>query len=547
METERYPCLIEMITHFYDYIHSSFGEISDLIRIGVLKEDPDTSSLAQECWNSLIEIEKQRTDESTAHQGYVSALAETIIATLMQKLLQSEDHEDTMSYCSTIEGVSSIIRDKAMAMLPFLGAEILRPEILHKRCGLYVLGAILSGVSPANLQSILQQISGPLQSLAQSESAEIIEVVVWFLFKITEVWPQVAHQNPAVLEIIVQHCTGASAKTAVDALIEIADTGLRLPNTHELVQLLLHTAADKKMVNCFHAVRTIVEYLPRDDPVIIHYTSYLLASLSPSCTSLGPISNILRMCFERLSVQHLEPLLGPVFTLLNTLPFTEEFVIAVACISRHEVFLGYLNAYMGLICKALSTPELNKCGIICLGELARNIDTDFSQSLAAAVDCLFGILDYEALPNTHLVEAFSDLCSIHTSLILPRCNELLKYADYAMQKSLQSSEDTDYVQELQEVVVILFEGLVQGLSLAEELQAIAGSLQGVVRYCLEVSMEKYQPSDRLIGGALGVFVDVILAANGILYAEQVRALAEKYKDSEDDTVKANAKFVIEHL
>lgn len=545
---EAVECLIEIFSHFYDSLQSDFAEITQIIVDEVLGDDSEISTLALECWNIMIDIEKQRTDEGFQHNNYVLSLTETIIGTLMKKIINSDNSEDILAFCHTIEGVSGIIQDNSMKLLPHLGQEILSPDPPRKMCALYVLGSILSAVSQSNLQLIFAQLAQTITDLSQSGSDLVTEAMVWVLFKFTEVWPDIGVQHPMIVDILVALLSSKSAKIAINALIEILDTGFRLKNCKEVTEVLLGLASGKKLLNGFSAVRTIVEYLPMDDPVVTFYTSYLLSELATS-SHTGPISNILRMCFERLSPINLGPVLPQTFTLLVNLPFSEDFLIATACISRHDLFIPYLQMYTSLLQVALSTPEHIKHGVLCLGELLRNLDTSYSSDLLPCVSKFFSTFSQTSPPCLHTFETLSDLSSLHTSLILPSINEILGYTDYSMQCSLskKDSDDLEFLQELQESIVVFFEGFVQGLSLAGELEKIIGSVQGIVKYCLEVSKENNSPSDRLIGCALGVFVDIILTWNQILYADEVKAFAYRFKSSGNENIRVNAECVIENL
>ena len=116
-----------------------------------------------------------------------------------------------------------------------------------------------------------------------------------------------------------------------------------------------------------------------------------------------------------------------------------------------------------------------------------------------------------------------------------------------MKFSLGPYEDQELLQELREVLILFFEGLIQGLGNFNSISQISSRTEDIVKFCLLVSREQENPSGSLIGGVLGIVSDIILAFGNICCIEEVVGLVKIHLNSDCEIVKINAECAISNL
>jgi hypothetical protein len=542
--TESYKSLVDVIFNLYDFIQPNFNQISEIINLGVISDDPYITLLSIECWNVLIDVEKMRQDENLGHHNYILRLAHNIITVLMKKIVHAKDQDEILSYCGTIEGVCENIHEKAFEILPFLGGKITNEDFSERLCGIYVLGSVVGGINN-NSGMIVEEVIQAIQKLSMEKNNQVTEALVWLVYKLCEAQPQSVEKYYIIFEILYENLTSTAAKFAVDALLEIAESGVNLPDAKNLIEKLIMIASSQKIENSFNVIRAIFENLSVDDPTLLYYTSYFVSTLNITNKYISSVSSILRICFEKLSFENLKQLYEPVFFAISNLDFNEELLVSASCLSRYGLFDNYIQIFTKALDYCLSVPEFRKSGIICVGELVRNIER--SDYLPSIVSKLCSFLELDTNPNIQIFDVFCDISSLHTAVILPYYSEILKYADHCMKLSLSNLEDEEFLQEIREALVLFFEGFIQGLGNVSELGLLVGSIERLVEYCLIVGDQKYQPSFKLIAGVLGIFSDLLLNFDIIPCQNEVKVFIQKHLNSDIEIIRNNADFAFSSL
>ena len=109
---EVYKCLVDIALNFYDFLKENLQKLVELTIIGINSNQIQVISLSIEFWNAIIDAEKQRIEENTMHYGYIQKYYESIISEIMKKIIDTEETDYILIYCSTIEGISEVIHDK---------------------------------------------------------------------------------------------------------------------------------------------------------------------------------------------------------------------------------------------------------------------------------------------------------------------------------------------------------------------------------------------------------------------------------------------------
>jgi hypothetical protein len=193
----------------------------------------------------------------------------------------------------------------------------------------------------------------------------------------------------------------------------------------------------------------------------------------------------------------------------------------------------------------MSVKESYTSAIICVSELVRNLE--FSDWLPPLMPNFVKLMKFDANPNTQLLEAVTDLVSLHTSTCFPFLAEILQYVEYCMRFSLSDYEDTEFLDEVKELIVNFFEGVIQGLENVGKVSLISGKVSDIIKYCLIVTQDIQSTNPNIIAGALGIFADIALAFNSLPEKESILNFVKQFLSNESEMVRMNAECAIKTI
>ena len=541
---ESFNCLVEIASNLYDFLQPFIEKIVEITVKGLDFDEENINFLSLEFWNVVVDIEKLRNDEKIQNFEFVKKYAENIFAVLMRKIANTEENEKIYHFCGVLEGISDILQEKSLQILSVLANQIVSEDYKQRACGFYVFGSILEGFSKTNLENLSEDIITAINKGIKDSNLHVVQSTIWFIFKLSEVYPEICQKYPILLEILYKCLLEKnwSTKFALDSLLEIVDSGVLLPNTKELVSSLLSLGTFSKFFHTFNLIRSIFEHSANDDPVVLYYFPIILSNLSAK--NLQFFSSILRICFERVSFDNIAPYYSKIFLLLETLPFNEEILIAVSYLSKYSLFLSFLPVFTNFLALAFENKESCDSAVISLGELARNLNS--FEAFASFIEKVCEGFDYSR-PNTLILETLTDVCSLHAIVVLPFLPKIVSYLEACMEFSLSDKDDSENLEELKEMTVFLIEGLIQGLEGLHELQRISENIDKIVKYCLVVCQDQFCPSQSLVGSVFGIFSDVLMGFQRIPYEFDVKNLISKYINSEIEIVKMNAQCALSNI
>jgi hypothetical protein len=538
-----FECIIEIVSQFYDFIHDSYELIAELVISGLTTNDSDLESDCLEIMNVFCDIEMQRINEGSYFLHFIEKVYQSFLIVLMPKIKNSQDFSDIKKFCSIIEGICEVIGERCAILLPDVGNLIKSTDSQERLCGYCTLSALISGLPKALLDSLITELNIALQTACKEEQKLLQKAAKWLIFKLCEAAPECSVQVSAILPFLYKSLQHKPSKTSLSSLLELAESGCKLPEIPELISKLLEIGETPQFPTSFNVVRAIIEHIPPDDPFIISVTPALLSQISPFKASSSSIATILRLCFERLSLPYLLPVFPEVFHKLSSMPsLNQEFFIAVSCLSRHELFKNYISSFVNILGFALANKETYQTAVLAIAELVRNLD--YSDWLQPLLPSFLMLLDLSQPPNAQIIEALTDIVSLHASVIVPYLDTVLTYADYGMRFSLGDYEDQEFLFELREIMVLFLEGLVQGLSYGNLITKIEPKADEIVKYCLEVSKDA---GGNLVGSVLGIFSDIILGFGRICCKEEVALLVKANINSTVEIIKMNAECAMTNL
>lgn len=556
---EAFKCIVDALSYFYDFIGESFNEMAEIVQEGLSLDNEQFFALSLEFWNVLCDIEKGKVLDNPQFLGYISGPSqnpshsppvlpkhsEAILNLLLKKIQAQNSSAEILKICSTIESISDLLGNKISNTLPFLGQELQSPSLQNRKAGFYFLGSILSGLNQNSLKSLETELLPTLENLSSIQEKHLQKSLLYLICKLCEHSPKIIERCPSLLYTIYTSIQGKPSKLAVNALFEISESGGSLPNTQEMVEKMFEIATKDKILNAFNVIRSILEHLQGQDPYFTKCTPVFASSLLVFPEHFASISTILRVCFERICENALVPMVPELFGLLSQTS-NEEYLIALSCISRYKCFLPYTNVFLTQCFNHLNTQESSKTAIICLAELVRNLEN--SDWLRDVLPKITGILQKQGPANVQILEMAADIVSLHTEAALPHLAVLVGYAEHCMALSLNDdSDDEESLEELREAVVCFFEGFLQGVGNFVDLRSLANKVDGIVKYCLIITDDKYSPSENIIGGVLGIFADIIMAFETVSCSGQIKALAQKYSQNPSELIRMNADCVISNM
>ncbi|OMJ75314.1 hypothetical protein SteCoe_25590 [Stentor coeruleus] len=556
---EAFKCIVDALSYFYDFIGESFSEMAEIVQGGLSLDNEQFSALSLEFWNVLCDIEKGKVLENPQFLGYISGPSqdpssilpslpkhsESILNLLLKKIQSENSSSEILKICSTIESISDLLGNKISSTLPFLGQELQSSSLANRKAGFYFLGSILSGLNQNSLKSLETELLPTLTNCSPIQEKSLQKSLLYLICKFCEHSPKIIERCPSLLYTIYSSIQDKPSKLAVNALFEISESGVSLPNTQEIVDKMFEIATKNKILNSFNVIRSILEHLQAQDPYFTKCTPVFASSLLVFPEHFSSISTILRVCFERICENALIPMVPELFNLLSQTS-NEEYLIALSCISRYKCFIPYINIFLIQCLNHLNTQETSKTTIICLAELVRNLEN--SDWLRDVLPKLTGILQKQGPANVQILEMAADIVSLHTEASLPHLASLVGYAEHCMALSLNDdNDDEESLEELREAVVCFFEGFLQGVGNFVDLRSLANKIDGIVKYCLIISDDKYSPNENIVGGILGIFADIIMAFETVSCSGQIKALAQKYSQSPSEIIRMNADCVISNM
>ena len=545
---EAYKSLVDIISHFYEnLLPQYFDKIVQLAMKGVGCEDSQVSRLSYECINVLVDVERQRRQEGLLVLGVVEKYSEVILLELIQKIEQFEEQEqedEVLQVCSTIQGICEVIHDKVQLMLPAIGEKLKDPKLRSKVCGVYVLGSILPSLSPEKIQAIKSEVLAAVNLALNDSSPKMKKASVWLVYKIAENLPEIIPSFPLIFELLYQSLDSPQ-KVLIDCLLEIADGDILLPHPEKFIEKLMHLGLHSKFVNSFNVVRAIIQSMKTESEYLKTLIESLLPLLSANHKHLPSLSIILRACLEKLSEAQVLIYYQPLFSILLNIPQNDEYMVAVSCLSRHPAFKAYIQNFTSVLSSALTVRESFPSAIICVSELVRNLE--FSDWLPPLMPGLVKLLDTKLQPNTQIIEALTDIISLHTETCLGFLPDLFGYSDYCVQFALSDFDDFEFLAEIRELLVSFYEGLVQGLENIGKVELMALKVTDILKFCIFITGEEQMPGDNTVAGALGIFADIALAFGELPEKDKILRFVKRFMSSESEMVRMNAECALKTI
>jgi hypothetical protein len=541
---EIYKTIVDLISHFYENIQPYVQILVQVITEGVFFNDFQVNSLAYECVNVLVDVEQHRKHEGHHLLNIIETYSEQILLALIKKIEDTEDEEEVLTVSSSIQGICEIIHKKVELLLPTIGSKLKSQEEKSRIAGVYLIGSVLPSLSPDKTQSIKSEIMETIQIALNHQNSKMKNASIWLILKISENIPEIIQTNPEIFEVLFQSLNNPS-KIVIDCLLEIADGELKVPFPEKFIEKLMNLGLTTKHSNTFNVVRAIVQSLPNDFPCLVPLINLIIPLISSNHKSLSSLSIILRACIEKLSEGQVVPFYQPLMSLLVSLPLNDEYLVACSCLSRHSIFQNYISSFTAALSNAMSVKESYTSAIICVSELVRNLE--FSDWLPPLMPNFVKLMKFDANPNTQLLEAVTDLVSLHTSTCFPFLAEILQYVEYCMRFSLSDYEDTEFLDEVKELIVNFFEGVIQGLENVGKVSLISGKVSDIIKYCLIVTQDIQSTNPNIIAGALGIFADIALAFNSLPEKESILNFVKQFLSNESEMVRMNAECAIKTI
>lgn len=542
---EVYKSLVDIISYFYDNLSQHFDKIIQLVLKGVHCEDSQICRLSYECLIVLVDVEKPRKEEGVPMLNVIEKYSEVLLLELMKKIEQSEDeNEELLQLSSAIQGICEVIHDKVHLMLPAIGEKLHSPNLRSKVCGVYVLGSILPSLSTEKIQAIKSEVLAAVNLAFTDSNPEMKKASIYLVFKIAENIPEIIHHFPLVFELLYQSLDNPR-RLVIDCLLEIADGDILLPHPEKFIEKLMHLGLNTKFVNSFNIVRAIIQSMQAESEYLKTVIESLLPLLSSNHKQLPSLSIILRACLEKLSESQVLIYYQPLFSILSNIPQNDEYMVAISCLSRHPAFQNYIQNFTTILSSALTVRESFQSAIICVSELLRNLE--FSDWLPPLMPGIVKLLDTKLQPNSQIIEALTDIISLHTETCLGFLQDLLRYTDYCVQFALSDYDDPEFLAEIRELIVSFYEGLIQGLENIGKIELIAVKVQDILKFCIFITGDEQLPGLNIVAGAIGIFADIALAFGEIPEKEKILKFVKQFMSSDSEMVRMNAECALKTI
>ena len=462
-----FECLVIIAAEYYEHLQDYLTHMFQISCQAIKQDEEPVALQAIEIWSTIAEYELELAEEIQDGNTDVTTLnitvqaAASLIPVILETLTKQEDEEDDGEWNLSKAGavclglVAGAIGDEVIKhVMPFISANMQRPEWNFRDAATLSLGYILDGPSEQALTQIVPQaLPHLLQRLKEEPSVRVRETTAWTLGRICQ-FVHGPHIDAPVLDkpvpgaregvtgyaLIVNSCLESVAddpKVAeqicsvvyhlASGFEEVAGNSPLSPFFPALATKLLECAARptpgsaKLQLAAYDALNELIRCSTADSANVVNQLIQTIMQKLSESFALQP-STLL----EKEGKTQLQGLLcGVIQTIIQKLSMIDEAA------TKGELVKGGLSDHlMQLFLQVLNSDAttLNEEALRAVGALSDALGGDFAKYMEAFFPVLQrGLVNYaEYQVCSTTVGIVQDLCRSLRTGILPYCNHILK-------------------------------------------------------------------------------------------------------------------------
>ncbi|KAL3830191.1 hypothetical protein ACJIZ3_018993 [Penstemon smallii] len=453
-----FECLVSIASTYYDVLEPYMQRIFELTSNAV-KGDEDVVSLqAVEFWSSICDAEleiqdyevPESGDSSTPHFDFIQKALPTLVPMLLETLLKQDEDQDqddgiwnvAMAGGTCLCLVARTVGDDVVPLvMPFVQANISKPDWRSREAATYAFGSILEGPSIEKLSPMVNAGLDFLLNAMSDENSHVKDTTAWTLSRIFEFlhspatgFSVVTTANlQRILGVLLESMKGAPhvAEKVCGAIYCLAqgyeDTGpstsLLTPYLPTILRSLITTADrtdgnDSKLrSSAYETLGGVVRCLNLSE------TAQIIAELLPVVMSkLDQTSKLpILSSDEREKQGDLQAsicgVLQVIIQKLSREDETKPLILQVA----DQIMLLFLNVF------ACRSSTVHEGALLAIGALAYAIGPEFEKYMPELYKYLeMGLQNFEEYQVCAIsVGVVGDICRALDDKILPYCDGIM--------------------------------------------------------------------------------------------------------------------------
>ncbi|XP_048319910.2 importin subunit beta-1 [Ziziphus jujuba] len=453
-----FECLVSIASTYYEVLQPYMQHLFELTSNAVKGDEEAVALQAIEFWSSIcdeeIELQEFESDENgesgAPHSGFIEKALPSLVPMLLETLLKQEEDQDqddsiwnvSMAGGTCLGLVARTVGDSILPLvMPFVEANILKPDWHCREAATYAFGSILEGPSLEKLSLLVHSGLDFLLRAMRDENNHVKDTTAWTLSRIFELlhspasgYSIISSENlQRVVEVLVESIRDAPnvAEKVCGAIYYLAqgyeDAGtsssLFTPFVPSIIESLLATAnrtdgGDSKLRSS--AYETLNEVVRCSN---IAETSQIIAQLLPVIMNkLGQTTEIQILSLEDREKQgdlqaSLCGVLQVIIQKLSSVDETRPVILQAA----DQIMLLFLKVF------ACRSSTVHEEAMLAIGSLAYATGPDFGKYMPEFYKYLeMGLQNFEEYQVCAItVGVVGDICRALDDKVLPFCDGIM--------------------------------------------------------------------------------------------------------------------------
>ncbi|KAL7136183.1 hypothetical protein ABFS83_10G012500 [Erythranthe nasuta] len=453
-----FECLVSIASTYYEILEPYMQRIFELTSSAVKGDEETVALQAMEFWSSICDEEleiqdyevPENGDSSAPHSHFIQKALPTLVPMLIETLLkqdEDQDQEDGIWNLAMAGGtclclVARTVGDAVVPLvMPFVEANICKPDWRSREAATYAFGSILEGPSIEKLSPMVNAGLEFLLNAMKDENTHVKDTTAWTLSRIFEIMHSPATGFSVITPANLERILGVLLESLKDtphvadkvcgALYLLAqgyeDSGpissLLTPYLPNILSSLIATAertdgSDSKLKT--KSYETMNEFIRCSN---LAETSQIIAKLLPAIMSKleQTFSIHISSSEDREKQGDLQAsLCGVIQVIIQKLSSVDE-TKPIILQAADQIMLLFLNVF------ACRSSTVHQEAMLAIGALAYATGPDFAKYMQEFYKYLeMGLQNFEEYEVCAIsVGVVGDICRALDDKILPYCDRIM--------------------------------------------------------------------------------------------------------------------------
>ncbi|XP_047316427.1 importin subunit beta-1-like [Impatiens glandulifera] len=466
-----FECLVSIASTYYEVIEPYMETIFQLTSAAVKGDEEAVALQSIEFWSSIcdeeIELQEYNDFESgnagstPPHSCFIDKALTLLVPMLLETLLkqdEDQDQDDTVWNVSMAGGtclglVARTVGDRIVPLvMPFVEANILKPDWRSREAATYAFGSILEGPSVEKLAPMVHSGLEFLLNAMKDENIHVKDTTAWTLSRIFELLHNPSSEISLISPTNLQRILGVLLESTKDvphvagkvcsAIYYLAQgyeddgasSSLLTPFLPNIISCLITTAdrpdgSDSKLrTSAYETLNEVVRCakIPETAPIITHLLPVIMTKLGQS-VDFQIISSD-----DRENQVELQALLcGVLQVIIQKFSSTEETKGTILQ-AADQIMVLFLKVF------ACRSSTVHEEAMLAIGALAYGVGPEFGKYMTEFYKYLeMGLQNFEEYQVCAVsVGVVGDICRALDDKVLPYCDGIMTH----LLKDLSSNE-----------------------------------------------------------------------------------------------------------